>query len=77
MISRVVIKNFKSMLILPSTDSPLGAVFAAGSPVSTCGLGRHRGLKGTFLMMDFPNQWDGLGYGNNMIFPFEVEVCAG
>lgn len=23
---------------------------------------------------EFPNQWDGLGYGNNMIFPLEVEV---
>lgn len=24
--------------------------------------------------MEFPNQWDGRGYGNNMVFPFEVEV---
>jgi len=24
--------------------------------------------------MEFPNKWDGLGYGNNMVFPFEVEV---
>ena len=24
--------------------------------------------------MEFPNQWDGRGYGNNMVFPVEVEV---
>jgi len=24
--------------------------------------------------MEFPNQWDGRGYGNNMLFPLEVEV---
>jgi len=24
--------------------------------------------------MEFPNPWDGRGYGNNMVFPFEVEV---
>ena len=24
--------------------------------------------------MDFPNKWDGLGYGNNMVFPHPVEV---
>jgi len=24
--------------------------------------------------MEFPNKWDGRGYGNNMIFPQEVEV---
>ena len=24
--------------------------------------------------MEFPNKWDGRGYGNNMIFPVEVEV---
>jgi hypothetical protein len=24
--------------------------------------------------MEFPNKWDGRGYGNNMVFPFEVEV---
>jgi hypothetical protein len=30
--------------------------------------------KGETQPAEFPNQWDGLGYGNNMIFPFEVEV---
>ena len=24
--------------------------------------------------MEFPNKWDGRGYGNNMVFPFEIEV---
>ena len=24
--------------------------------------------------MEFPNKWDGRGYGNNMVFPFDVEV---
>ena len=24
--------------------------------------------------MEFPNKWDGRGYGNNMVFPVEVEV---
>ena len=24
--------------------------------------------------MEFPNKWDGRGYGNNMVFPFEVEA---
>ena len=24
--------------------------------------------------MDFPNKWDGIGYGNNMVFPHPVEV---
>jgi len=24
--------------------------------------------------MEFPNKWDGRGYANNMVFPFEVEV---
>jgi len=24
--------------------------------------------------MEFPNKWDGLGYGNNMVFPHTVEV---
>ena len=24
--------------------------------------------------MEFPNKWDGRGYGNNMVFPHEVEV---
>jgi DMSO/TMAO reductase YedYZ molybdopterin-dependent catalytic subunit len=24
--------------------------------------------------MEFPNPWDGRGYGNNMVFPYEVEV---
>ena len=24
---------------------------------------------------EFPNKWDGLGYGNNMVFPHPVEVA--
>ena len=24
--------------------------------------------------MEFPNPWDGRGYGNNMVFPYDVEV---
>ena len=30
--------------------------------------------KGETQPMEFPNKWDGRGYGNNMVFPFEVEV---
>jgi len=30
--------------------------------------------KGETQPMDFPNKWDGLGYGNNMVFPHSVEV---
>ena len=31
--------------------------------------------KGETQPMEFPNKWDGRGYGNNMVFPFEVEVA--
>jgi hypothetical protein len=24
--------------------------------------------------MEFPNRWDGRGYGNNMVFSFDIEV---
>jgi len=24
--------------------------------------------------VEFPNQWDGIGYGNNMVFSHQVEV---
>ena len=30
--------------------------------------------KGESQPMEFPNKWCGRGYGNNMVFPFEVEV---
>ncbi len=30
--------------------------------------------KGETQPMEFPNKWDGRGYGNNMVFPYEVEV---
>ncbi len=30
--------------------------------------------KGDVQPMEFPNKWDGLNYGNNMVFPHEVEV---
>ena len=29
---------------------------------------------GDIQPMEFPNKWDGRGYGNNMVFPVEVEV---
>jgi len=31
--------------------------------------------KGDTQPMEFPNPWDGRGYGNNMVFPYEVEVA--
>ncbi|MCH7801646.1 MAG: molybdopterin-dependent oxidoreductase, partial [Chloroflexi bacterium] len=30
--------------------------------------------KGETQPMEFPNKWDGRGYGNNMVFPHDVEV---
>ena len=45
------------------------------------GLGRYTLMcratnnQGETQPMEFPNKWDGRGYGNNMVFPFEVEVC--
>ena len=30
--------------------------------------------KGETQPMEFPNKWDGRGYGNNMVFPYDVEV---
>ena len=30
--------------------------------------------KGETQPMEFPNKWDGRGYGNNMVFPYHVEV---
>ncbi len=30
--------------------------------------------KGETQPMEFPNKWDGRGYANNMVFPYEVEV---
>ncbi len=30
--------------------------------------------KGETQPMEFPNKWDGLSYGNNMVFPHQVEV---
>ena len=30
--------------------------------------------KGETQPVDYPNKMDGRGYGNNMIFPFPVEV---
>ena len=30
--------------------------------------------KGETQPMEFPNQWDGHNYGNNMVFPHEVQV---
>ena len=33
--------------------------------------------KGVTQPMDFPNKWDGIGYGNNMVFEHPVEVRGG
>ena len=32
--------------------------------------------KGETQPMEFPNKWDGMGYGNNMVFRHEVEVAG-
>ena len=37
-------------------------------------MSRATNSKGETQPMDFPNKWDGRGYGNNMVFPYEVEV---
>ena len=30
--------------------------------------------RGETQPLEFPNRWDGRGYGNNMVFPFQVQV---
>ena len=35
---------------------------------------RATNVLGDTQPMEFPNPWDGRGYGNNMVFPLEVEV---
>ena len=37
-------------------------------------MSRATNSKGETQPMEFPNKWDGRGYGNNMVFPYEVEV---
>ena len=37
-------------------------------------LSRATNDKGETQPMEFPNKWDGLGYGNNMVFRHEVDV---
>ena len=37
-------------------------------------MSRATNARGETQPMDFPNKWDGLGYGNNMVFPHDVEV---
>jgi DMSO/TMAO reductase YedYZ molybdopterin-dependent catalytic subunit len=44
---------------------------AAGRYTLMC---RATNVKGETQPMEFPNPWDGRGYGNNMVFPFEVVV---
>ena len=44
---------------------------AAGRYVLMC---RATNDKGETQPLEFPNKWDGRGYGNNMVFPHEVEV---
>ena len=35
---------------------------------------RATNADGVTQPMEFPNPWDGRGYGNNMVFPYDVEV---
>ena len=44
---------------------------AAGKYTIMC---RATNDQGDTQPIEFPNKWDGRGYGNNMVFPFEVEV---
>ncbi len=37
---------------------------------------RATNVEGVTQPMEFPNPWDGRGYGNNMVFPYDVEVRA-
>ena len=37
-------------------------------------MSRATNNRGETQPMEFPNKWDGRGYGNNMVFPFHVEV---
>ena len=37
-------------------------------------MSRATNARGETQPMEFPNKWDGLGYGNNMVFPHAVEV---
>jgi hypothetical protein len=44
---------------------------AAGKYTLMC---RATNVNGDTQPMEFPNPWDGRGYGNNMAFPFDVVV---
>ena len=44
---------------------------SAGRYVLMC---RATNDRGETQPLEFPNKWDGRGYGNNMVFPHEVEV---
>jgi DMSO/TMAO reductase YedYZ molybdopterin-dependent catalytic subunit len=44
---------------------------SAGTYTLMC---RATNVNGETQPMDFPNPWDGRGYGNNMVFPFHVVV---
>ncbi|MQF70068.1 sulfite oxidase [SAR202 cluster bacterium AD-804-J14_MRT_500m] len=37
-------------------------------------MSRATNIEGLTQPMDFPNKWDGLGYGNNMVFSHTVDV---
>jgi hypothetical protein len=37
---------------------------------------RATNVNGETQPTEFPNPWDGRGYGNNMVFPFEVVVSG-
>ena len=45
-----------------------------GGDTARGGAPRIKNDKGETQPMEFPNKWDGRGYGNNMVFPHEVEV---
>ena len=40
-------------------------------------MARATNAKGEVQPMEFPNKWDGLNYGNNMVFPLDVRVVEG
>ena len=49
------------------------AIPAAGNYIL---MSRATNDKGETQPMEFPNKWDGMGYGNNMVFRHDVEVVG-
>ena len=48
--------------------------WTAPAPGNYILMSRATNDKGETQPMEFPNKWDGMGYGNNMVFRHEVEV---